>query len=88
MFDRTIALTDYFISALFIDANNLPVQMAGITHDSIRVTSDISIFINRGTIQIWNPAAYQAEVTDGRLGLVDANANIYLNETLRIIVTN
>jgi len=88
MFDKTIALTDYFLSELFIDANNQPVQMAGITHDSIKVTSDISIFINRGTIQIWNPAFYQAELTDGRLGLVDANANVYLGETLRIIVTN
>ncbi len=88
MFDRTVALTDYFLSDLFIDANNDPVQMAGITHDSIKVTSDISVFINRGTIQIWNPAFYQAELTNGRLGLVDINANIYLGETLRIIVTN
>ncbi len=88
MFDKTIALTDYFLSTLFIDADNLPVQMAGITHDSIKVTSDISVFINRGTVQIWNPAFYQAELTDGRLGLVDINANIYLGETLRIIVTN
>ena len=88
MFDRTVALTDYFLSDLFIDANNDPVQMAGITHDSIKVTSDISVFINRGTVQIWNPAVYQAEVTDGRLGLVDVTGNIYLGETLRIIVTN
>lgn len=88
MFDKRIELVDYFFSELFIDANNQPVQMAGITHDSIKVTSDISVFINRGTVQIWNPAFYQAELTDGRLGLVDANANIYLGETLRIIVTN
>jgi len=88
MFDKRIELVDYFFSELFIDANSQPVQMAGVTHDSIKVTSDISIFINRGTVQIWNPAFYQAELTDGRLGLVDANANIYLGETLRIIVTN
>ena len=88
MFDHTVRLTDYFLSALFVDNLGQPVQMAGITHDSIKVTSDISVFINRGTVQIWNPATYQAEVTDGRLGLVDINANVYLNETLRIIVTN
>jgi len=88
MFDKTIALADYFLSDLFIDPNGLPVQMAGIIHDSIKVTSDISVFINRGSVQIWNSALYQAEVTDGRLGLVDPTANIYLNETLRIIVTN
>lgn len=88
MFDHTVVLTDYYLSELFVDANGLPVQMAGILHDSIKVTSDISVFIDRGTIQIWQPQIYAVEMSQGKIGLADPAANIYLNETLRIIVTN
>ena len=88
MFDKTIGLVDYYLSALFIDSNGQPVQMAGIEHDSIKVTSDISVFVNRGAIQIWQPAIYSAEVTAGKIGLADISATLYLGETLRIIVTN
>jgi len=46
MFDKGVLLIDYYRSELLIDPNDnaLGAWMIGIDHDSIRTTSEISVF--------------------------------------------
>lgn len=89
MFDHSVIFADYYQSTVFIiSATGEPAWMAGIEHDSIKVTSDINVFFNLDTVQLWRPFDYIGEIFDGKLGLFDPNINFYLGSKLRIIVTN
>ena len=88
MFDHSVIFADYYQSTLFVDGNGDPAWMAGIEHDSIKITSDINVFFNLDTAQLWIPGAYTGEIFEGKVGLADPNINFYLGSKLRILVTN
>ena len=89
MFDHSVIGSDYYQSNTLFDPNTQQgAVMAGIKHDSIKVTSDINVFFNLDTVQIWRPFDYIGEILNGKLGLFDPNGNFYLGNKLRIIVTN
>jgi len=89
MFDHSVVFADYYQSNTLVDGNTgQGAWMAGIEHDSIKVTSDINVFFNLDTVQIWRPFDYIGEVLDGKLGLFDPNINFYVGSILRVIVTN
>ena len=93
MFDNKVSFPDYYRSELLTDPNGtgLGAWMAGIKHDSIKTTSEITIYdviLDEDSVQIWISVFYAGEVIDGKLGLFDPDVNIFLGLQLRIIVTN
>ena len=89
MFDHSVIFADYYQSAVLIDNNTgQGAWMAGIEHDSIKALSEINVFIDLDSVQVWTPFNYIGEIREGRLGLWDPNISLYLGFKLRIVVTN
>ena len=87
MFDHFVVLEDYYRSAILTDAFG-GVWMVGIKHDSIKVTSDVNVWINLDSVQVWQPIVLAVEFRDGEIGVWDPLRSWYLGKILRIVVIN